>query len=83
MRKIEEVLRLRHELGLHQEQIARSCSINHSTVADYLYRAKAAGLDQWPLPDGLDEAGLEKRLFPTVAPPVGAAASGSELARHS
>ena len=27
MRKIKEVLRLRHELGLHQEQIARSCSI--------------------------------------------------------
>ena len=30
MRKIKEVLRLRHELGLHQEQIARSCSIGQS-----------------------------------------------------
>src|SRR5256712_13416272 len=68
MRKIKEVLRLKFELGLANRQIARSCSINHSTVADYLYRAKAAGLGQWPLPDGLDEAALEKRLFPTVAP---------------
>src|SRR5437867_9246713 len=68
MRKIKEVLRLKFGLGFANRQIARSCSINHSTVADYLYRAKAAGLDQWPLPDGLDEAGLEKRLFPTVAP---------------
>src|SRR5437016_13756772 len=68
MRKIKEVLRLKFGLGFANRQIARSCSINHSTVADYVYRAKAAGLGQWPLPDGLDEAGLEKRLFPTVAP---------------
>src|SRR5437016_10877208 len=71
MRKIKEVLRLKFELGFANRQIARSCSINHSTVADYLYRAKAAGLGQWPLPDGLDETSLEKRLFPTVSPRVG------------
>jgi transposase len=64
MRKIKEVLRLKFELGLANRQIARSCSVNHSTVADYLYRAKAAGLDRWPLPVDLDEAGLEVRLFP-------------------
>jgi transposase len=68
MRKIKEVLRLKFGLGFANRQIARSCSINHSTVADYLYRAKAAGLDQWPLPDTLDEAELEKRLFSTVPP---------------
>ncbi len=56
MRKIKEVLRLKFGLGFANRQIARSCSINHSTVADYLYRAKAAGLGQWPLPDSLDEA---------------------------
>src|SRR5207249_630154 len=71
MRKIKEVLRLKFGLGFANRQIARSCSINHSTVADYLYRAKAAGLRQWPLPDGLDKAGLEKRLFPAVAPRAG------------
>ena len=68
MRKIKEVLRLKFGLGFANRQIARSCSINHSTVADYIYRAKAAGLDHWPLPDEPDEAGLEKRLFPTAAP---------------
>src|SRR5215467_885890 len=70
MRKIKEVLRLKFELGLANRQIARSCSVNHSTVADYLYRAKAAGLDRWPLPADLDEVGLEARLFAarTTAP---------------
>src|SRR5215467_11210483 len=69
MRKIKEVLRLKFGLGFANREIARSCSINHSTVADYVYRAKAAGLDHWPLPDDQDEASLEKQLFPTAAPP--------------
>jgi transposase len=64
MRKIKEVLRLKFELGLGNRQIARSCSINHNTVADYLRRAKAAGLDHWPLSADVDEATLERRLFP-------------------
>jgi transposase len=64
MRKIKEVLRLKFELGLANRQIARSCSINHATVADYVSRAKAAGLDRWPLPAEVDEATLEIRLFP-------------------
>jgi len=68
MRKIKEVLRLKFGLGFANRQIARSCSINHSTVADYIYRARAAGLDRWPLPAELDEADLEKRLFPTAEP---------------
>ncbi len=70
MRKIKEVLRLKFELGLAYRQIARSCSINHSTVGDYIRRAEAAGLG-WPLPEGLDESGLENQLFPpraTLAP---------------
>jgi transposase len=64
MRKIKEVLRLKFELGLGNRQIARSCSINHSTVADYLRRAEAAGLAHWPPSAELDESGLEARLFP-------------------
>jgi hypothetical protein len=54
MRKIKEILRLKFELGLGNRQIARSCSINHSTVADYLRRAVAANLnlrmDGWSAP---------------------------------
>ena len=44
MRKIHEVLRLRHECGLSNRKIAVSCELARSTVADYLSRASAAGL---------------------------------------
>jgi transposase len=63
MRKIKEVLRLRFGLGLHQDQIARSCSIGQATVHRYLEKAAAAKL-VWPLPDGLDEQRLDELLFP-------------------
>jgi transposase len=63
MRKVREVLRLKFELGLENRQIARSCLIPHSSVANYLSRAKAAAL-RWPLPEGLDDAALERKLFP-------------------
>jgi len=63
MRKVKEVLRLKWECGLSNRQIAKSCSIGRATVAEYLRRAKEAGLC-WPLPSGLDEAKLEKLLFP-------------------
>jgi transposase len=70
MRKIKEVLRLKFEVGLANRQIARSCAINHSTVADYLRRAQAVGLGCWPLPD-LDDTDLETKLFP-ARPAMGA-----------
>ena len=65
MRKICEVLRLRHEQGLSNRQIARICGISRPTVSRYLCRAGEAGLG-WPLPGDLDEAALERRLFPPV-----------------
>ena len=52
MRKVREVLRLRHELGLGLRQIARSLGLSHSTVSGYLGRAEAAGV-LWPLPEDL------------------------------
>jgi transposase len=63
MRKIKEVLRLRFGLGLHQDQIARSCAISQATVHRYLEKAAAAKL-VWPLPDDLDEQRLDELLFP-------------------
>jgi transposase len=66
MRKIREVLRLRHEGGLSHRAIATSCAIGITTAREYIQRAKAAGLP-WPLPPELDDAALEARLFP--APP--------------
>src|SRR5215831_9846867 len=62
MRKFNEVLRLRFELGLSQDQIARSCSISQASVSNCLKRARAAGVS-WPLPEGWDEARLEEALF--------------------
>ena len=65
MRKIKEVLRLRFDLGLTQDQIARSCNIAQPTVHRYLERAAGAGLG-WPLPAGCDDRELERLLFPTT-----------------
>jgi transposase len=63
MRKIKEVIRLKWEQRLTNRAIAQSCSIGRATVGEYLRRAAAAGLS-WPLPEELDEAELERKLFP-------------------
>ena len=67
MRKIREILRLKWVKGLSNWQIARTCGVGRPTVAEYLRRATKVGLG-WPLPGGLDEAALERQLFPP--PPV-------------
>ena len=63
MRKIREVIRLKHVHQASDRAIATSCSIGRATVAEYLRRAADAGLS-WPLPDGLDDEALELLLFP-------------------
>jgi transposase len=68
MRKIKEVLRLKWEQKLSNRQIAKSCSISHSTVREYIDRARLADLP-WPLDPCLDDTVLEERLFP-VKPPI-------------
>ena len=73
MRKIHEVLRLKLGLGLKDREIARSCSIPRSSVANYVFRARQAGLCRWPLSPDLGDDDLEALLFPPVvtrvAPP--------------
>ena len=49
MRKLKEILRLHHELVLARQEIGRSLSISHNTVADVIRRTEAAGLS-FPLP---------------------------------
>ncbi len=66
MRKIREVLRLKFGLGLKDRQIARSCSIPRSSVANYVLRARQAGLHTWPLVPDLEDEALEELLFPPV-----------------
>jgi len=63
MRKIREVLRLRYEAGLSARQVAASVQIARSSVGEYERRLAAAGLS-WPLPEGLSDTDLERRLFP-------------------
>lgn len=62
LRKIEEILRLRAE-GVKPPHIAASIGAGKSTVYEYLGRADAAGIT-WPLPEGMDEAAVEAKLFP-------------------
>jgi transposase len=63
VRKIREVLRLKHEVRLSNRAIARACRISNSTVGEYVRRAKQAGVG-WPLPDELGEEDLYRKLFP-------------------
>ena len=69
MRKIREILRLKWEQGLSHRQIAESCQVARPTVTEYLERATAVGLS-WPLPAGLDEAALDRLLFPPRPTPA-------------
>jgi hypothetical protein len=65
MRRIREVLRLRHQ-GLTERVIARMLGVSNGVVHGYVRRARLAGLN-WPLPEGLDDEGLELLLFPAPA----------------
>ena len=65
MRKIKEVLRLKYEANLSCRQIAASLKISVGVISKYTQAAEVAGLS-WPVPDGLDDATLEARLFPLV-----------------
>src|SRR5438270_2203160 len=61
MRQIGEVLRLAAQ-HLSYDQIAQSVGISRTNVHNYLKRAQQAGLS-WPLPEHLDDAAAEARLF--------------------
>lgn len=67
MRKILEILRLTWLCGLPGRQAARACQVSCSTVQQYLGRAEKARLSSWEQVQALDEATLERLLFP--APP--------------
>ncbi len=71
MRQIREVLRLKYGCGLSlsNRDIGTSCGIGKSAVTKYLGRARLAGLS-WPLPEGLGDEELERRLFPPLATPA-------------
>lgn len=67
MRKIREILRLKHVANLSNSQIALSCNLSRESVRKYLKRAEKAGLS-WPLPEEMNDLTLEGLLFKDVNP---------------
>jgi transposase len=63
MRKIRDVLRLTHTLGMSRRLVGEATGIGKTAVGEYVRRAAVAGLG-WPIPDEIDDADLERRLFP-------------------
>jgi transposase len=70
MRQVREILRLKYEQHLAHRAIARACGVGLGTVAEYVRRARQAGLS-WPMPAEWDDAHLEARLFQRVGEVVG------------
>jgi transposase len=66
MRKVREILRLKHHCGRSQREIASSLSIAVGTVSGYLKRAEKAGLD-WGRAEAMTDAQVEEALFRDVA----------------
>ena len=62
MRKVREILRLRHEQGLTQRQISASTGVSKGAVGEYLRRADKAALT-WEQARPLDDGAIEARLF--------------------
>jgi addiction module HigA family antidote len=67
MKRIIEVLRLKHAAKLSHYKIARACGLSKGVVGKYVSATQALGLT-WPLPEGVDEARLEALLFPALQP---------------
>ena len=66
MRKIRDILRLKHCAGLSLRQIARSLNLSVGVVSKYLAAARAAGLS-WPLEEGLSDEALDGLLAGRIA----------------
>lgn len=81
MRMIKEVLRLYYSCGLSHKKISKALGCSHGSIAEYIHRAQAAGLT-WPLPDELDDAQLEQKLFPPNAKKTGSRPQPDCISMH-
>jgi len=63
MRKIREILRLRHTAGLSIRQIKASTKLSVGAIQKLLSTADALGLG-WPLPPELDDSRLARLFYP-------------------
>jgi hypothetical protein len=62
MRKIREVLRLTHELGLSVREVRDATGVGKTAVCGCVNRAKVIGIT-WPIPPGIGDVELERLLF--------------------
>ena len=87
MRKVREVLRLKHAHGMSYRKINEATGVGKTQAAEYVRRAAVAGIT-WPMPDEVDDAELERRLFPVVSdgadirPAINWPANQTELKRR-
>jgi hypothetical protein len=65
MCKIRDVLRL-SAAGMSKRKIAASLGVSATAAGECLRRARRAGL-RWPVPEGLTDEALERRLYPPPA----------------
>src|SRR3981081_1230643 len=63
MRKVRDVLRLKHTLGMSLRQISEATGVGKTVVGEYVRRAGVIGIT-WPVPEAIDDAELERRLLP-------------------
>jgi transcriptional regulator with XRE-family HTH domain len=68
MRKIREILRLRHERKLSNRQIAAATAVSRETVSKYLRRAEAAGMT-WDAACDFTDVEVADATFPICLPP--------------
>lgn len=66
MRQVKEILRLKLELNLSHEKIARALNLSKGVVSKYVTLAHQAGV-VWADIEGLNEWTIERRLLPVKA----------------
>ncbi|MFH1379843.1 MAG: IS21 family transposase [bacterium] len=62
MRKLKEILRLKHECGLSNRQISKSCNIGRKAISQYCKLTEQCALS-WAEAKNLTDAELEQRLY--------------------
>jgi len=62
MRKVREVLRLKHAVGLTYREISEATGVGKTAVWEYIRRAEVIGIT-WPVPGDVDGTTLERRMF--------------------
>ena len=56
---------LKHALGMSYRKISEATGAGKTQAAEYVRRAQAAGIG-WPIPEGIDDTELERRLLPVA-----------------